>query len=182
MLDCRLGHHARHIGRNGKAQALRAASRRIDGGTDSNELAVHRNLRATRIAGIRRRIRLDEEAEVRDPHTRAGQGRDDAARHSLSESKRIADHQNPIAYPQQIGIAEFEIGQNLAARLDLEDGNIGTLVGQQDLGIEYPAVRKRRDNPLRRLDNMVIGDDDAVRPHNDTGTERIFDALATIAE
>jgi hypothetical protein len=61
----------------------------------------HVDQRAAGIAGIDRRIGLDEELIVGDADLRARQRRDDAMRHGLADAERIADGEHHVADQQR---------------------------------------------------------------------------------
>ena len=109
-------HDAHHVGRNRKADALRAAGAREDRGVDAGELAGHVDQRAAGIAGIDRRIGLDEELVVGDADLRARQRRDDAVGHGLADAEGIADREHDVADQQFIGIGEVERREFLFCR------------------------------------------------------------------
>jgi hypothetical protein len=113
-----------HIGRNGKADADRAARFGVDRRVDTDERALHVDQRAARIARIDRRVGLDEEAVVGDADMRARQRRDDPLRHRLADAERIADRQHEIADFERIGIAELQRRERGAAVLDLQHGEV----------------------------------------------------------
>ena len=69
-----------HVGGDGEADALVAAGAREDRGVDADQLAVHVDQRAARVAGVDRRVGLDEVLVVGDAHVGAALGRDDAHR------------------------------------------------------------------------------------------------------
>ena len=95
----------------------------------------------------------------------ARQRRDDAAGHGLPDAERIADRQHQVADLQRVGVLELEIGEAPVAAFHPQHGDVGVLVLQDDLGVELAPVGER-DADLGRaahLDDVVVGDDDAVR-------------------
>ena len=101
-------HHAHHVGRDGEADALRAARAREDRGVDADDLAGHVDQRAARVAGIDRGVGLDEELIVADADLGAGHRRDDAVGHGLADAERIADREHQVADLQLVGVGEIE--------------------------------------------------------------------------
>ena len=104
-----------HVGRDGEADALRAAGAREDRGVDADQPAAKIDQRAAGIAGIDGGIGLDEELIVGDADLGARQRRDDAVGHGLPDAERIADREHHVADLQRVGIGEFERGKALAA-------------------------------------------------------------------
>ena len=155
-----------------------SAGARIDGGVDAGELAVRRHQRAARIARIDRGIGLDEELVIAGADLRARQRRDDAHGHGLADTEGIADREHHIAHLQLVAVAELHRRQALALGVDLEHGEIGVAVGEQDLGLEFAPVGKRHDNVLAALHDMIVGEDDAVGAHDDAGAQRLLHPLA----
>ncbi len=81
----------------------------------------------------------------------AGQRRDDAAGHRLADAERIADRQHEVADLEPVAVADFEHGQHLAMGIDLEHREIGVLVREHDLGLEFAAVGQHDGDLLAPL-------------------------------
>ena len=139
-LDRRLNDEPHHVGRNRKSDAVRAAAPREDRSVDADEPAVHVDQRAARIAGIDGGVGLDEELIVGDADLRAGQRRDDAARHRLADAERIADGEHEIADFEAVGVAELDGRELNALGVEAQHGKIGLLVLEHDLGRELAPV------------------------------------------
>ena len=86
---------------------MRAARARIDRRVDANEPAGHIDQRTAGIAGINRRVGLDEELIIADADLGARHRRDDAMGDGLADPERIADRQHQIADLQLVGIGEI---------------------------------------------------------------------------
>ena len=177
------GHHRlHHIGRDRKADADGAAGAREDGRVDADELALHVHQCAARVAGVDGGVGLDEELVIADAHPRAGQSRDDPARHRLSHAERVADGQHEITHLERIGVGECQRRQLLVGNLDLQDGKVGAFVGQQHLRLELTLVGKCHLDVGRVGDDMVVGDDQAIGINDHAGAQRTGDALTRAAE
>ena len=53
-----------------------------------------------------------------------------------------------------------------------EHREIGARIAQHDLGLEFAPVRKRHLHLVHVLDDVVVGDDEARRIHDDAGAKR----------
>ena len=155
---------------------------REDCGIDADEIAVEIDERAAGIARIDRRIRLDEELIVGDADLGARQRRDDAARHRLPDAERIADGEHQIADFEIVGIAHRERRQVLLVRIDLEHGEIGALVGEQQLGFEFAPVGEHDADIAAAQDHVIVGDDETLAVDDDARAQRILHPLARRAE
>ena len=180
----RLHHKPHHVGRNCKSDAVRAAALGEDRGIDANQLPIHVDQSASRIAGIDGSVGLDEELIVRDSDLRARERRDDAAGHRLSDPERIADGQHQIADFQTVGIAERDRREFDALRVETKHRKVGLFVFEDELGRELPPVGKRHGDlglPAS-LNDVIVGDHDPVGADKHARTERILNALARDAE
>ena len=115
---------------------------------------------------------------------RARERRDDAAGHRLADAERIADGEHEIADLETVRIAELDRGELHAARIEPQHGEIGLLVLEDDLGRELPPVGERHGDLgiAAPLNDVVVGNDHALRRHQHAGAERVLDALARDAE
>ena len=110
----------RQVGGNGETDPDIAAGARIDRGVDAGQFAIRGDQRAAGIAGIDGGVGLDEELIIIGRALGAGQRRDDAHGHGLSDAKRVADRQHQIAHLDRIAVAERHSGKALALGVDLE--------------------------------------------------------------
>src|SRR5665213_3143288 len=148
MLTLRHGgeDRAHQAGRNGETDPDRAAGFRIDRGVDADEMAVEVDQRATRIAWIDCRVRLDVGAERAEAEAGARQGGDDARGHRLADAERVADSEHQVADLKRVTVGDFENGQTLLADIDLQCREVELLVGSSTVA----------ENSRRSLSTTVI--------------------------
>ena len=132
---------------------------------------------AARIAGIDGGVGLDEELVVGDADLRPRQRRDDAARHRLADAEGVADREHQVTDLELVGIAELGKGQVALGALHLEHGEVGPLIAEHHLAIEFAAVAERHLDLVRIGDDVVVGDDDPGGIDDDAGAEGLLDAL-----
>ena len=138
-----LDHPAREIGGDREADAHIAAAARIDRGVDAGKPPVGRHQRAAGIARIDRRVGLDEDLGVarRDLGARKRRARCPSSR-SGRRAERIADREHEDRRPGRNRCRRRgDHRQPLAFDVDLEHREIGALVGDQHLGLEFALVR-----------------------------------------
>ena len=143
--------------------AAAAVNLRIDG--DNFAFAVEE--RAAGIAGVNRRIGLDERYIIAARQV-AGDCADNALRRGVREAEGRADGQYPVADLHLIGIAEFGDGQVFA--LDFYQRNIGAFVQTDDFGAVFLVVVELHAHLVRPFDNVGIGQDVAVAIDDEAGT------------
>ena len=171
-------HRAHHVRRYGEANAHGTAGLGKYGGIDADQPAIHGDQRAARVAGIDGGIGLDEGVEVRNPHLGARQGGDDAAGHGLADAEGVSDGEHQVADLELVGIAKFEIRQRLAARVDAQNGQVRAFVGADDDRLVLAAVGEHDGNLVGALDDVVVGDDEALGADDDAGPQRVLYAPA----
>ena len=183
-LQRRLNHEPHHVGRNRKSDALRSAAARKDGGVDADEMAVHIDERTAGIAGIDGGVGLNEELVVGDADLRAGERRDNAARHRLPHAERIADGEHEVADFEAVGVAEFDGREADAGGAEAEHDEIAPLVLEDDLGRELAPVGQGHGDlsVAASLNDVVVGDRKPFRAHQHARAERVLDTLARNAE
>ncbi len=176
-----------HGGGNGEADADGAAAPREDRGVDAHELAVEIHQGAAGIAGVDGGVGLDEGAEVADADGGAGEAGDDAAGHGLADAEGIADRQHEVADLKAVAVAHLEGRHALAVGVDLEDREVGALVGAQELRLELLAVGENDGDPERRVvaeeaaEDRVVGEgrgiamNDPPREHVDHRRRHLLD-------
>ncbi len=135
--------------------------------------------RAARIAGVDRRVRLDEEAVVAGSDLGARERGDDPLRHRLADAERIADRDDEIADLERVGIAHLE-HRKIVAALDAQHGEIGARIAQRDLGVELALVRQRDPHVGHVFDHVIVGHDQARRIDEDARPERLLHPLALV--
>ena len=126
---------------------------------------------AAGIARIDGRIGLDEELIIRNADLRARECRDDALRHGLPDAERIADREHQIAHLQRFRIAELETCRSVAFF------KLSTARSVRGSRRTISASNSRRSDKrhlhlVHVLDDVIVGDDETRRIHDDTGTER----------
>ena len=119
-------------GGNGESDADVAARGTVDGGIDTHHLAVEVERRAAGVALVHGSVDLHVVVGTR-PDVAALCG-DDAGRNGTAQSERIADCDDPIADPRHAA-RELDVREGLAAGLDLEQCQIGALIGADQLGV-----------------------------------------------
>ncbi len=166
----------RHVDGHGEADPdVAAAPRRDDRGVDADELAVERDQRAARIAGVDRGVGLDEVLVAFRVDPRPPERRDDAARHGLAEAEGIADGDDEIAHQQFLGIAKGHLGQVLG--VDPEHRDVGGRIAADQLGLEAPVVAKGDADLVGILDHVAVGQHEAVPGIDDDARARAHLAL-----
>src|SRR5690606_9757639 len=98
ILDELIHHLARHVGRNGEADADVAAGRSEDGGVDADQLPAEVDQRAARVAGVDGGIGLDEVlvALRSEEHTSELQSRENLVCRLLLEKKKTKTYSHYI--------------------------------------------------------------------------------------
>ncbi len=76
------------------------------------------------------------------------------------------------------GVGEGQHRQTLGAGIDAQHGEIGARIGENEFSVELAAIRQHDLQTLRAFDDVIVGDDDAVRAHDDAGAQRTLYALA----
>ncbi len=143
-----------------------------------DELALEVHERAARVAGIDRRVRLNE-VLVRvaiDPAAaeRAHDSRGDGVR----EAERIADRDDVVADAQLARIAERHLDQRFV--LHLQHREVGAFVRADDLRAQAAVVRERDRDLVRVLDDVVVGEDEALLRVDDHARARRLDLAAAV--
>ena len=147
-------------GGNVEADADRAARRREDRGVHADHIAVHVERRTAGIALVDRRVDLD--VVVIGPGADiAAARRNDSGRHGAAETERIADGNHPIADARRL-IGELHVGEVLLA-VDLDQREVGLLVGADHLGRIDRAVIGRDLDRFGMVDHVIVGHRIAVR-------------------
>ena len=63
------------------------------------------------------------------------------------------------------------------ADVDLQQGKVDLLIGQQNVGGKFAAVIQHHRDLVAVLDDMVVGDDQPIGPQDDAGAERVLHPL-----
>ena len=173
----RCDHDLHHVGRDRKADAMRAARAREDRSIDPDEAPVDVDERAARVARIDRGIGLDEELKVGNADARARGRRNDALRHGLADAERIAHGKHEIADLDLVGVGNLDRGKAFLRPLDAQHREIRARISQNDFGFEFAPVAERDADFVRALNDVMVGDDEAGFVHDHARTERALHAL-----
>ena len=92
----------------------------------------------------------------------------DAGRHGLVEAVRVADGDHELADAEPPCIAELR--RHELVGLGPEHGEVREWIGAHDLGTVLRAVHERGANPLRPVDDVCRGDEEAVARDDDAAT------------
>jgi hypothetical protein len=133
---------------------------RQDRGVDADELAAQIHERAAGIAGIDRRVGLDEVLVAFRVDAGAAERADDAGGHRVAEPNGlpIATTKSPTS-----ALSRSAIGQVDEVRgLHLDDGDVRARVCADDLCLERAVVEQLHGDFGGVLDDVCVGDDVAV--------------------
>src|ERR1017187_3101238 len=181
VVDDLVHHIARHTNRDGKTDAL-IPSRSVcqDGGVDADQVAAVIHQRAARVAGVDRRIGLNEVFVVFDAQIGAPLSADDAHGDSFTHTKGIADGQHVVAHLHLIGIANGDRIQG--AGVHLEYGNVGLRVCAHHAGFVFVLVLHDHGHGSGVVHHVVVGQDVAIRADDDARAQALFPLLPRHAE
>jgi hypothetical protein len=135
------------------------AGARVDQRVDADDLAPHVEQRSSGIARIDRDVGLDEGHQVLLWQVTPLRT-DDAGGHRVLEPERLADRDHPFADLQLVRVADRDSRQVLGVDLDQRD--VGPLVGADHLGRELALVRQFHLDFVRTVDDVRVGHDIAV--------------------
>jgi hypothetical protein len=156
---------------------------REDEAVHPDQVTVHVDEGAAGIARIDRRVGLDVGAGVAVRVGGAVERRDDAVGDSLADAEGIADRQDQIADLAVGALVDHQSWELLAGRdVDLQDRQVGPRVGQHDAGGKLAPVGQRDSDLGAAFDHVIVGDDDAVGPHDHAGPQRPLDTVARCAQ
>src|SRR6266404_2396973 len=160
---------------DGEGDTHRAARRREDGGIDTDHVAVDVEGRAAGITFIDRRIDLNEIVVRAGPDITTTR-RDDTGRHRAAETEWIADREHPVADARGL-VREVDVGE-IAAAIDLDQGDIGARIGADHLGGVGLAVISRDLDGVGLIDHVVVGHRVAVSSDEEAGALPGHEAVA----
>ena len=160
-----------------EADPRRRARTGEDRGVHADQVAVHVDQRPAGVARIDGRVGLDERRDAAGADLGARQRRDDAVGHRLADAERITDRQHQVADLHVGGVVDRDGRQLLGPGVDLQHGEIGARIVEQHLGRPLAAVGRHHGDLLRALDDVMVGQDHAVRPHDRARAQRLGDAL-----
>jgi hypothetical protein len=147
----------RHVDRHREADRVRL---RIDRRVDADDFTREVEQRPARVAGIDRRVGLDE-VVVRTLSDVAAGGAHDPGRDGVIEPERVADRHHPVAGQELVGITERE-RRVLALLLRAHERDVGLRIAADHLRVGMGAVDEHDLDLLDLIDDVVIGDDQAV--------------------
>ncbi len=168
-LDDLLHDLARQADGDREPDAHGAAAAREDRGVDADQVARAVYQRAARVAGVDGGIGLNEVFERVDAEVSALQRADDPHRHGLADAEGVADRQHHVADVHMVQGAEGDRRQ--VRELDLEHREVAVGIGAHDAGAGLAAVVERNLDLIGLLDHVVVGEDVALGPDDDPGTE-----------
>src|ERR1039458_8845509 len=173
VVDDLVHHTARHANRNGKTDAL-IPFRPIgqDGGVDADQFAAVIHQRAARVAGVDRRIGLNEVFVVFDAQIGAAGRADDTHGDGFAHAKGIADGQHVVAHLHLIGIANGDRIQG--AGIYLEYGNVGLGICAHHAGFVFVLVVQDHGYGGGMIYHVVVGQDVAIRADDHARTQALF--------
>src|SRR5206468_9182330 len=99
-------HVTRQVDGDGEADSLVATTAADDGLIDADQPAFNVHQCTTGIAGIDRRIGLDEILVIHNAHPAAALGADDAGGDGLADTEGIADGQHGVAHFEQVAVGD----------------------------------------------------------------------------
>ena len=141
LLDQPAGDELGRLAADGEADALRRGD---DRGVDADDLAARVEQRAAGVAGIERRVGLQD--VVDQPAGAGGEGAaeraDDAGGDGVVEAERIADGDGDLADADFAGIGEAEVVQ--VGQIDAQDGEVGVGIVADEVGARFAAVGRLR--------------------------------------
>ena len=168
-----------HLDGDGESDPLPGGIHR---GVDAHHRPAGVEQRAARIAGIDRRVRLDE-VVVTGPaggvHVAPALVRDDSGGDRAREPEGVADGDHPLPDLEAFAVAQGE--DRVWTALDLHQGQVRRLVLPDKDAADRPFVVPQLDGDLgRSRDHVSVGRQQAVGPDEEAGPEpshRLF-ALA----
>ena len=147
-------HVGRRLGGNGEGDADVAARRAVDGGVDAHHLAVEVEGRAAGVAAVHGRVDLHVVVGARADV--AALRRDDAGRHGAAETERDCRRRSPSHQRAACFSANFTNGK-VSRRLDLQQRDVGALVGADQLGVELVVLVEADLDLAAAVDDVVVG-------------------------
>jgi hypothetical protein len=164
---------------NGEADADVASAARQNRGVHTHQFAAEIDERAAGVAGIDRRIGLNEvlvHIAAAGIDACAAECADDAGRHGVLKTERIADRYDEIANLRFAGVAQRNVHE--IRRFDLEHCDVRGLVAADDFRLDR-AVVEQRDVDFGRVfyDVRVRNDVTVFGVDDDAGAGRLRLAL-----
>ena len=148
---------------------MRAARLGKDRAVDADEVARRVDERAAGVAGIDRRIGLDEVLEAIDAEMVAPERADDAHRDGVAEAERIADREHDVADLQMLHRAERDGRQVFA--VGLEHGEIRFGIDAAHMRMQLASIGQYELDIVGAFDDVVIREHVAFGRDDDAGAE-----------
>src|SRR5690606_17635397 len=154
-------------GGNGKGDADIAAGRREDRRVDAHDLACKVERRTAGVAAVHGRVDRDE-VVIRAGADVAAPRRPGAGRYRTTEAERVADGNHPVADANRLIVCECDIGE-VAVFIDLQNGEIRSRVGADQLRVQFGAVVHDDHEGGATLDDVIVGYEIAVFGNEEAG-------------
>ena len=98
----------------------------------------------------------------------AAQRADDTHRDRVAEhAERVADREHHVGHP--VNASGCPARPPEVTAVDLDHGEIGVGIGADQSRRQHPLVGQLHLNLLCALDHVVVGEDEAIGPHDDAG-------------
>ena len=154
------------VDRNREAQPLAAGD---DRGVDADDSAGARDERSAGIAGIERRVGLDDmlDQASRPGAERPAERADHAARHGVLEAIRVPDRNRQLTWFERLRIAELDRGE--IGRGDTDHGDVGVAVLADEIGGALTAVGERDVDRGRAVNDVAVREDEPVAREDKPG-------------
>src|ERR1035437_7999405 len=136
--------------------------------------------RAARVAGVDRRIGLNEVLVVFDSEIGAALSADDAHGDGLADAEGIADGQHVVAHLHLIGIANGDGLQG--SGVHLEYGDVGLRIGAHHAGFVFVLILHDHGHGGGMVHHVVVGQDVAIRTDDHARAQALFLLLPRHAE
>ena len=131
--------------------------------------------RAAGVAGIDRRVRLDEVFHLLDSEASAARRAHDSSRYGLADAERIADRQYDVA---DLDLARIGQRQHREVRsVDLEHRDVRARIGTNDASLELPFVVQRDGDFAGAVHHVIVRQDIAFRADDDARTKSLLGPL-----
>ena len=156
------GHPFGQVDRDREAQAGTGAG--ANQGVDADHLSAGIDQGATGIAGVDRRVGLDQvkalvgEAEAVDIAVQAAH---DAEGHRALQAVGAAQGNRPVAHLEGLGIAQGGCLE-LALAAYTHHGQVGDRIGPYHAAVELAAIGEGHLNAVNRIDHVGVGEHQAA--------------------
>jgi len=158
-----------------KANALRGQN---DSGIDADNFAARIDQRSAGIAGIQRRIGLDDviDEPARIGAERAAQRANDAGSDGALKTVRIANRDRKLPNSNVFRLAHPRRAQLRGVNPD--DGEVGVRIISDQVSIGFASIGERYLNSLSAMHHVAVGQNKAVRRDNEARAAALALAIA----